>query len=83
MPKKKSSIVIEKHNLIPKHSVCSDKEKQQVLDKYKTDIGQLPKISINDAGLTNFKIKIGDMIKVERKDSFSGKTNFYRVVVDE
>ncbi|MCB9359309.1 hypothetical protein H6503_05230 [Candidatus Woesearchaeota archaeon] len=80
---KKTKLVIEKHNLIPKHSVCNDKEKQQVYEKYGTTEREMPKISSQDAALASLKVKKHDLIKIEREDGFSGKTVFYRVVADE
>ncbi|MFT4303906.1 MAG: DNA-directed RNA polymerase subunit RpoH/Rpb5 C-terminal domain-containing protein [Candidatus Woesearchaeota archaeon] len=80
---KKTKFTIEKHNLIPKHSVCSDKEKQQVYEKYGTTDREMPKISSRDAALVKLKVKKGTLIKIERDDKFTGKTIFYRVVSDE
>jgi DNA-directed RNA polymerase subunit H len=83
MKTKKNSIVINKHNLMPKHSLCNDKEKQEILTKYNATIKEMPKISPNDAGLSALKAKQGDMVKIERNDIIMGKTYFYRVVSDE
>ncbi|MFT4343651.1 MAG: DNA-directed RNA polymerase subunit RpoH/Rpb5 C-terminal domain-containing protein [Candidatus Woesearchaeota archaeon] len=79
----KSKISIEKHDLMPKHSLCSDKEKEQLLEKYNASIKQLPRITQNDAGISSLNAKPGDLIKIERKDSHVGKVTFYRVVTDE
>ncbi len=81
--KSKKTIIIEKHNLMPKHFVCSEKEKENVLSNYSATTKEMPKIAITDAALTNLKVKLGDMIRIERKDALTGKTNFYRVVADE
>jgi len=80
---KKKTINIEKHNLMPKHTVCSDKEKNQILEKYNATIQDLPKITQNDASLMSMKVKVGDLIKIERDDPVTKKTVFYRVVTDE
>lgn len=83
MVKKKKTINIEKHNLMPKHSICSDKERDQILEKYNATLEEMPKILINDAVLTSLKVKVGNFIKIEREDPMTGITYFYRVVVDE
>jgi len=80
---KKKRIVIESHSLMPKHSVCSDKEKKSVLTQYHATLEQFPKVLISDAGIATLKAKIGDMIKIERNDATMGKVVFYRVVSDE
>lgn len=79
---KKKQFIIEKHILIPKHTLCTEKEKQQILEKYNATTNEMPKILITDASIANMKIKVNDMVKVERKDSYVGKTNFYRVVIN-
>jgi DNA-directed RNA polymerase subunit H (RpoH/RPB5) len=83
MKAKKNSIIIEKHNLMPKHSICSEKEKEQILVKYNATVKEMPKMLINDAALSSLKVKTGDMIKIERNDPLGGKTYFYRVISDE
>jgi len=65
------------------HSVCSDKERDQILEKYNATLKEMPKISINDAVLTSLKVKVGSFIKIEREDPVTGTVYFYRVVVDE
>jgi len=79
----KKKLVIEKHDIMPKHTICSDKETQSILEEYSSTREQFPKISINDAALATFKVKLGDMIKIERNDPQMGKILFYRVVSDE
>ncbi len=77
----KNKIKIEKHFLVPKHTLCSEKEKQEILKKYSATENEMPKILITDAALIGMDIKIDDMIKIEREDPLMGKTYFYRVVV--
>jgi DNA-directed RNA polymerase subunit H (RpoH/RPB5) len=80
--KKIPKITLETHSLIPNHSVCSDKEKQQVLEQYNLTTNEMPKILASDAGIKNLKAKPGDMIKIERDDWNLGKNVFYRVIID-
>lgn len=67
------------HVLIPKHTILSKKEAEELLNKYNIDKSQLPKIKIKDPALPK-GAKIGDIIKIERKTE-RGKTIYYRVVV--
>ena len=69
-----------KHILVPKHSKVSDKEKDKVLDKYQITFNQLPKISSKDTALLSLDVKIGDVVKIERKSPTAGTTIFYRGV---
>ena len=79
----KKSIPIEKHILMPKQSVCSEKENQAILEKYNATLNEMPRISITDAALSNLRVKVKDRIKVERDDELIGKNTFFRVVIDE
>ena len=60
------------------------KLKQEEADKLVKDLNistsQLPKIKVNDPTLDD-SFKVGDVVKIERKDPESGKTIiYYRVV---
>jgi len=68
-----------KHIFVPKHSVLSKKEAEELLEKYSIDKSQLPKIKLRDPALPK-NAKIGDIIKIERKTE-KGKIIYYRVVV--
>jgi DNA-directed RNA polymerase subunit H (RpoH/RPB5) len=65
--------------LQPKQTKLSQKDAQELLDKLNISKSQLPKIFSNDCSLPE-ACKIGDIIKVERKEE--GEVNvYYRVVV--
>ena len=67
------------HILQPKHTKISEKESEEFLKKMNISKMQLPKIFISDLGLPQDS-KVGDIIKIERKEE--NKTNIYfRVVV--
>jgi len=67
------------HILQPKHTKLSEKESEEFLKKMNISKMQLPKIFISDSGLPQDS-KVGDIIKIERKEE--NKTNIYfRVVV--
>ena len=83
MAKKRSGtkIIIGKHELIPKHSKISDREKKQLVEKYNiSSLKEFPKIYRNDPGIQGLNAKVGDLIKIVRQGS-TGETVYYRVVV--
>jgi DNA-directed RNA polymerase subunit H len=83
MVKKRSGkkIIVGKHELIPKHSKISEKEKKQLIEKYCIkSLKELPKVLKNDPGIQTLNVKIGDIIKITRQ-SPTGESVYYRVVV--
>ncbi len=69
------------HILQPKHIKMNEKEVEELLDKLNISKSQLPKILDGDVALPE-GCEIGDVIKIERKDSETGELNIYfRVVV--
>ena len=67
------------HILQPKHIKLSDKDREELLNKFNVSRAQLPKILLSDPGLPE-KCVVGDVIKIERKED--DKVNvYYRVVV--
>ena len=73
-------IDISKNELVPKHIILNDNEKQELMDQYKITLRQLPRILLSDPVIMHMGGKIGDVIKILRK-SPSGETIYYRVVV--
>jgi len=87
MVKKRKSRPSEKldvsnHVFVPKHEKCSEVEKKAVLKKFNVEIKDLPKISINDAAIVDMNLQPGDVVKITRDSPTSGKTIFYRVVIE-
>ena len=74
---------ITKHILVPKHTKCTQEEKQEVFDKYHVTVRELPKISKKDPALKDMTVKPGDVIKITRQSQTAGVSEFYRVVADE
>jgi DNA-directed RNA polymerase subunit H len=72
---------VENHSLVPKHSKLNDKEKQQLLEKYKITLKELPKILKNDAAIKELNPKVGDIIKILRESPTAGQSTFYRCVI--
>ena len=72
---------IEKHELVPKHILLSDAEKEELLKKYGITVRQLPRILSTDPAVTKLECKVGDVIRIERKSMTAGESIYYRVVV--
>jgi len=67
------------HALQPKHSKISETESEKLLSDLNISKNQLPKINAEDPALPN-DIKIGDIVKIERKTEKNSET-YYRVVI--
>ena len=59
----------------------NEDEKQQVLNKFKITIRQLPRISVNDPVIRQLDGKIGDVVKIIRNSPVAGEFVYYRVVI--
>ncbi len=67
------------HVLQPKHTKLSEKESQELLERYNISKAQLPKILSTDPALPE-GCQVGDIIKIERKNKDKIEI-YYRVVV--
>ena len=83
MTKKKISVDVTKHILVPKHSKLTEKEKQDLFEKYKVTLKELPKISKKDPAIQELDVKAGDIIKITRPSFTAKETVFYRGVTDD
>lgn len=68
------------HALQPKHTKLKQEEADKLLKGLNISTSQLPKIKINDPGLSE-GFTVGDIVKIERKDEETGKLFFYYRVV--
>jgi len=74
-------IDVTEHILVPKHVLLTEKEKEQILQKYNVSLLELPKIKKKDPAIAHLNVKTGDVIKVIRKSATAGEALFYRSVV--
>jgi DNA-directed RNA polymerase subunit H (RpoH/RPB5) len=77
----KKEINVFESNLVPKHDLLSEEEKNQLLQKLNISLRQLPRIKSNDAVVKSIGGKRGDVIKITRKSPVAGEYYYYRVVV--
>ena len=75
-------IDVKKHALVPKHQKLSDKEKEELLQKYNITASELPRIKKSDPMIAGLGTKLGDIIKIVRNSPTAGKTVFYRVLIN-
>ena len=78
----KKKFKVDKHILIPKHSVLTDAQKEKILQKYNISIKELPKILKTDPAIISLSAKLGDVIKITRNSATASEAIFYRVIVD-
>lgn len=72
---------IAKHELVPKHELLNEEEKQQLLQKYGITLRQLPRIFITDPAIKSLNPKVGDVVKIIRKSQTAGESTYYRVII--
>jgi len=75
------------HELVPEHTLLSEKEAEEVLKKMKIQPDQLPKIRKDDPVLQVMEmvegpIKEGSIIKITRKSDSAGLSVVYRMIVE-
>ena len=69
--------------LVPRHTIMSKDEEEELLRKYGIQRFQLPKILSVDPCVKALGAKPGDVIKIERESPTAGVYNYYRMVVEE
>ena len=79
----KNKINVFDHETVPKHIILAEEEKNEVIKKYGIKkIKQFPKILKADAAVQVLDAKVGDLIKIVRKNETGKESIYYRVVVD-
>lgn len=86
--KKKSKVVEEKipfsvmsHVFVPKHEIVSESEIPSIMKKYHINKRtQFPHILADDAVIKEIEAKVGNVIRIYRKEP-TGDCLYYRVVV--
>lgn len=74
-------IDILKHELVPKHVLLNEKEKEELLKKYGITLRQLPRILASDPVIKLINGNPGDVVRIIRKSTTAGETVYYRVII--
>ncbi len=77
---KEKEFETNQHVLVPKHTKLSDKDKEELLEKYQITMKDIPRISIKDPAISHLDVSTDDIIKIERPSPTSKNTVFYRRV---
>ncbi len=70
------------HELVPKHSIATEEEVNEVLTKYGIRKQQLPWIKASDPVARAIGAKPGDVVKIIRSSPVAGVSVYYRYVVE-
>jgi len=70
------------HNLVPKHEIVDEEERQQILSKYKVQPYKMPHINSVDPVVKAIGAIPGDILRIIRKSQTAGKHISYRYVVE-
>jgi len=69
------------HDLVPEHTILSDREKEELLNKYNIKPEQLPKIMDTDPVILSIGAKPGQVIKIIRNSQTAKYATAYRIVI--
>jgi len=69
------------HELVPKHRLLTDTEKESLFNEYDIKNKDMARILVSDPIARYYRAKIGDIMEIERKTPNSGISLFYRTVV--
>ena len=78
--KKNMIFNITKHVKVPQHILLNEEEELELLEKYNTVKGKLPKISKTDAIAKYYGMKTNQICKIIRRSPEVGEYFYYRVV---
>lgn len=81
IPKIFPSFKIFDHDLVSKHELLTPEEKQDILEKFKMNPYQLPRIKASDPAIIAVGGKPGDIVRVIRNSPTAGKYIAYRYVL--
>jgi DNA-directed RNA polymerase subunit H len=70
------------HDLVPLHQIIPEKERNDLLKKYKIEPNQLPKILDTDPVCISIGAKPGQILKIIRKSHTAEESFSYRLVIE-
>jgi DNA-directed RNA polymerase subunit H len=80
--KEKKRMDVLAHNLVPRHSILSKQETDDILKKYSIRLVNLPRIYHDDPAISALGARENDVIEITRSSkTIVDKINTYRFVV--
>jgi len=70
------------HKLVPLHIIISEKEREELFEKFKITPDQLPKIMNTDPVSISIGAQPGQIVKIVRKSHTAKEAVAYRLVVE-
>lgn len=70
------------HMLVPKHEIVAPEEREKLLNNYRVQPYQLPRLRASDPGAKAIGAKPGDVVRIIRDSPTAGKYTSYRYVVE-
>jgi len=70
------------HVLVPRHEILSAEEREKLLNEYRVQPYQLPRLNASDPGAKAIGAKPGDVVRILRDSPTAGKYTSYRYVVE-
>ena len=81
---KKKQIDVLLHKFVPKHVLLTKEESQNLLEKYRIDVNDLPQMFEKDPVAIAIGAKEGDIVKIIRDSNTTvSSVNYYRHVKKE
>jgi DNA-directed RNA polymerase subunit H len=76
------SFNIYEHVLVPKHEIVASDEREKLLNEYRVQPYQLPRLKASDPAVKAIGAKAGDIVRITRESPSAGKYFSYRYVVE-
>ncbi|EKX46336.1 hypothetical protein GUITHDRAFT_163048 [Guillardia theta CCMP2712] len=70
---------ITEHEMVPKHRIMSGVEKKKLLQRYKVNDDQLPRILISDPVAKYLGLRRGNVVEITRDSDTAGRYVTYRI----
>ena len=72
---------VGRHVLVPKHEILPKGKVDELLERYKIHLHQLPLIKSSDPAANAIGAKPGDVLKITRSSQTAGEAVVYRYVI--